>query len=158
VRRRSEPNGGWRRFMRGVETFRPMLRSKRSEILAASMLMAPFVVTPTCSENPVVDSCPARAEIDVERSLRIATGEVDVRRGNQWFYSRASRRRSCVATFVPQTVSIRLKIRAPASLHDSGTRRHPASKGPHDVSVPMPSRVGISGPARRGVQCGANSR
>jgi multiple sugar transport system permease protein len=28
-----------------VETFRPMLRSKRTEILAASLLMAPFVVT-----------------------------------------------------------------------------------------------------------------
>jgi multiple sugar transport system permease protein len=29
----------------GLETFRPMLRSKRTEILAASVLMAPFAVT-----------------------------------------------------------------------------------------------------------------
>src|SRR5271168_4107908 len=38
-------NAGRRRFKRGVETVNAMLRSKRSEILAAAMLMAPFVVT-----------------------------------------------------------------------------------------------------------------
>jgi multiple sugar transport system permease protein len=40
-----EQNAGRRRFRRGVETVKAMLRSKRSEILAASLLMAPFVVT-----------------------------------------------------------------------------------------------------------------
>ena len=74
--------------------------------------------------------------IDVERSLRIATGDIGVGRGNQWFglscilAAPASRLSSL------RLLSTRLKVRAPASLHDSGTRRHPASKGPHDVSVP----------------------
>jgi hypothetical protein len=101
---------------------------------------------------------PHTAGVDVERSLRIATAEVDVRRGNSGSTlvhlgdAPASRLSSL------GLLSILLKIRAPAILHDSGMLRHPASKGSHDVSVPMPSRVGISGPARRGVQCGANSR
>jgi multiple sugar transport system permease protein len=45
ARRRSDPIAGRRRFQPGVETVKAMLRSKRTEILAASMLMAPFVVT-----------------------------------------------------------------------------------------------------------------